>query len=69
MRAYFAALAPRMGELMGAASKQEREIRQNAMAPHDAALCANLYCILSLFTDEEVLGIVQNSPVGNGMEA
>ena len=68
MRAYCAATAPRLGELMGSASQQELEIRQNAMTPNDAAHITNLYYILSLLTDGEALDVVQNSLVSNGME-
>ena len=67
MRAYCAAMAPRLGELMGSASQQEIEIRQDAMTPGDAAHSTNLY-ILSLLTDGEALDIVHNSLVSNGME-
>ena len=45
MRAYCAAMAPRMSELMGSASKQDQEIRQDAMTPNDAAHNTNLYYI------------------------
>ena len=58
-----------MGELMGAASWQEREIRQNEMAPHDAAFSANLCCILSLLTDGEVHRAEQSSGQRNGSVA
>ena len=37
MRAYCAAMAPRLGELMGSASQQELDIRQDANTPDDAA--------------------------------
>ena len=67
-RAYCAAMAPRLGELMGSSSQQEIEIRQDAMTPSDAAHSPNLYHILSLLTDGEALDIVQNSPVSNGLE-
>ena len=53
---------------MGSASQHELEFRQDAMTPNDAQRSTNLYYILSLLTDEEALGIVQNSPVSNGME-
>ena len=62
MKAYCAAMAPRLGELMGTASTQDVEIRQDAMTPSDAAHSTNLYYILSLLTDAEALDIVQNSP-------
>ena len=68
MRAYCAAMAPRLGELMGSARRQELEIRQDAMNPADAAHSTNLCYILSLLTEGEALDIVQNSPVSNGME-
>ena len=68
MKAYCAAMAPRLGELMGTASTQDVEIRQDAMTPSDAAHSTNLYYILSLLTDAEALDIVQNSPVSNGLE-
>ena len=68
MKAYCAAMAPRLCDLMGTASTQDVEIRQDAMTPSDAAHCTNLYYILSLLTDAEVLDIVQNSPVSNGLE-
>ena len=42
MRAYCAVKAPRMSELMGSASKQDQEIRQDAMTPDDAAHRTNL---------------------------
>ena len=63
MRAYCAAIAPKLGELMGSASQQEMEIRQDAMTLSDAA-----HSILSLLTDGEALDIAQNSPVNNRME-
>ena len=63
MRAYCAAMAPRLGELMGSASQQEIEIRQDAMTLIDAAHSTNLHYILSLLTDGEALDIAQNSPV------
>ena len=59
MRAYCAAMAPRLGELMGTASTQDVEIRQDALTPSDAAHSTNLYYILSLLTDAEALDIVQ----------
>ena len=68
MRAYCAAMAPRLGELVGSASQQEIEIRQDAMTSSDAVHSTNLYYILSLLTDGEALDIVQNSPVSNGSE-
>ena len=68
MRAHCAARAPRLGELMGTASAQDVEIRQDALAPSDAAHSTNLHFILSLLTDAEALNIVQNSPVSNGLE-
>ena len=68
MRAYCAVMAPRLGELMGTASTQDVEIRQDAMTPSDAAHSTNLYYILSLMTDAKALDIVQNSPVSNGLE-
>ena len=68
MKAYCAAMAPRLGEMMGTASTQDVEIRQDAMTPSDAAHSTNLYYILSLLTDAEALDIVQNSPVSNGLE-
>ena len=61
-------MAPRLGELMGSASRQELEIRQDAMTPHDAAHSTGLYCIRSPLTDGEAVDIVQNSPVSNGVE-
>ena len=68
MRAYCAAVASRLGELMGTASTQDVEIRQDALTPSDAAHSTNLNYILSLLTDGEALDIVQNSPVSNGLE-
>ena len=68
VRAYCAAMAPRLGELMGTASAQDVEIRQDAMTPNDTAHKTNLCYILSLLTDGEALDIVQNSPASNGME-
>ena len=68
MRAYCAAMAPRLGELMGTGSAQDVEIRQDALTPSDAAHSTNLYHILSLLTDAEALDIVQNSPLSNGLE-
>ena len=68
MRAYCAAMAPRLGELMVSASRQELEIRQDAMTPADAPRSTNRHYILSLLTDGEALDIVQNSSVNNGME-
>ena len=41
--AYCGALAPRMSELMGSASKQDQEIRQDAMTPADSAHSTKLY--------------------------
>ena len=67
-RALCAAMAPRLGELMGSASQQEVDIRQDATTPSDAAHSTNLYYILSLLTDGKALDIVQNCPVTNGME-
>ena len=58
MKAYCAAMAPRLGELMGTASTQDVEIRQDAMTPSDAAPSTNLYYILRLLTDAEALDIV-----------
>ena len=68
MRAYCASMAPRLGELMGTASSQDVEIRQDALTPSGAAHSTNLYYIVSLLTDAEALDIVQNSPVSNGLE-
>ena len=68
MRACCAATTPRLGELMGSASRQELEIRQDAMTPADTAHITNLYYFLSLLTDGKALDIVQNSPANNGME-
>ena len=68
VRAYCAAMAPRLGELMVTASTQDVEIRQDALTPTDAADSTNLYNILSLLTDAEALDIVQNSPVSNGLD-
>ena len=62
MRAY------RLGELMGTASTQDVEIKQDALTPSDEAHSTNLYYILSLLTDAEALNIVQNSPGSNGLE-
>ena len=59
MRPCYAVMAPRLGELMGSASQQELEIRQDAMTPNDAAHSTNLYYILSLLTDGEALDFVQ----------
>ena len=64
MEVYCAAMAPRLGELMGSASRQELEIRQDAMTPHAAAHSTDLYCILSSLTDGEAV----DSPVSNGVE-
>ena len=61
MRAYCAAMAPRLGELLGSASQQEIEIRQVAMIPSDAAHSTNL-------TAGEALDIVHNSLLSNGVE-
>ena len=61
MRAYCTAMAPRLGELMGSASQQEVEIRQDAMTLNDAEHSTNLYYILSLLTDGEALDIVQKT--------
>ena len=68
MSAYCAAMAPRLGELLGTSSTQDVEIRQDALTPSDAAHSTNLYYILSLLTDAEALNIVQNSLVSNGLE-
>ena len=68
MKAYCAAMAPRPGELMGTASTQDVEIRQDAITPSDAAHSTNWYYILSVLTDAEALDIVHNSPVSNGLE-
>ena len=68
MRACCAATTPRLGELMGSASQQELEIRQDAMTPAEAAHNTNLYVFLSLLTDAKALDIVQNSLVNNAME-
>ena len=68
MRANCAAMAPRLGELMGTASTKDVETRQDALTPSDAAHSTNLNYILSLLTDGEALDIVQNSPVSNGLE-
>ena len=68
MRACCAAMAPRLGELMGTASTQDVEIRQDALTPSDAAHGTNLHYILSLLTDAAALDIAQNSPVSNGLE-
>ena len=65
MRAHCAAMASGLGELMGSASWEELEIRQD---PSDAAHSTNLHYILSLLTDGEALYIAQNSLVSNGME-
>ena len=67
MRACCAATTPRLGELMGPASRQELEIRQDAMTPADAAHNTNLHYFLSLLTDGKALDIVQNSLLNNGM--
>ena len=48
-------MAPKLGELMGSASQQELEIRQDAMTPNDEAHSTNLYYILRLLTDGEAL--------------
>ena len=56
MRTYCAAMAPRLGELMGTASTQ------------DVEMSTDLYYVLILLTDAEALDIVQNSPVSNGLE-
>ena len=53
---------------MGSASRQELEIRQDAVTPDDTAHITNLYCFLSLLTDGKALDIAQNSLVNNGME-
>ena len=68
MKAFCAAMTPRLCELMSSASKQEVEIGQDATTPSDPACSTNLYCIRSLFTDGEALDIVQNGPVNNVME-
>ena len=68
MRVYCAVMAPRLGELMGTASTQDFEIRQDALTPSDAAHSTNLYYILSLLTDAHALDIVQNSLVSNRLE-
>ena len=68
MKAYCAAMTPRLGELMSSASKQEVEIRQDATTPSDAACSTNLYYNRSLLTDGEARDIVQNRPVNNIME-
>ena len=68
MKAYCAAMSPRLGELMLSASRQDQDIRQDEMTPNDGAHSTNLYYILSLLTDGEALDIVQNSPTNNGME-
>ena len=51
MRAYCAAMAPKLGALMGSASQQELEINQIAMTPNDTAHSTNLHYILSLFVN------------------
>ena len=61
-------MAARVSELMGSASQQEVEIRQDAMTPSDAAHSMSLFYMLSLLTDGEALDIVQNSLVSCGME-
>ena len=58
MKAYCAAMAPRLGELVGTASTQDVEIRQDAMTPSDAAHSTNLYYILSLLTDASSPGTI-----------
>ena len=66
MRAYCAAMAPRLGELMGTASTQDVEIRQDALTPCDAAHSTNLYYIPGLLTDAEALDIVTGGVASNG---
>ena len=61
-------MAPGLGEVMGSASLQELDIRQDGMTSNDGAHSANLYYILSLLTDGEALDIAQNSTPNNGME-
>ena len=59
MRACCAAMTPTLGELMESASRQELEIRQDAMTLAEEAHNTNLYYFLSLLTDDETLDIVQ----------
>ena len=69
MRAYCAAMAPRLGELMVSASRQELEIRQDEMTPADTAHSTNLYYILrACLTNQEALDMVQNIALCNKME-
>ena len=63
MQACCAAARPRLGELMGSASQQELEIKQDAMTPAEAAHNTNLYYFQNLLTDGEALDIVQDSLV------
>ena len=68
MQACCAAVARRLGELMGSASQQEPDIRQDGRNPNDAAHSTNLYYILSVLTDGEARDIMQTIPRNNGME-
>ena len=68
MKSYCAVMAPGLGEVMGSASLQELDIRQDGMTSNDGAHSANLYYILSLLTDGEALDIAQNSTPNNEME-
>ena len=68
MRACCAATTPRLGELMGSASRQELEIKQDAVTRADTVHSTNMYCYLSLLTDGKALDSIRNSLVNNGME-
>ena len=68
MKAYFAAMNPRMSVLLEAASAQGDEILHDTMGEQDIQYSTSLYYVLSLLTDGEALDIVRNSPTNNGLE-
>ena len=68
MKAYCAAMTPRMAVLLEAAGTMVDEIVHDTMGEQDVAHSTSLYYVLSLLTDGEALDIVRNSPTNNGLE-
>ena len=68
-KAYCAAMAPRMGELMEHAETQTTEILNSSMKAEDIPHSSTLFYVLSLLTEGEPFDIVRNTRVHHGLEA
>ena len=68
IRAYCAALHPRLAALMESAASMNLAVDHGTMAPEDVQHSTTMYYLMSLLTEGEALDIVRNAPVHNGLE-